>query len=182
MSSQRDTPAGHRAGWRLQQSYREGLPAIFYTQTAPTPVNRPGLALFNVELAGDLGLDPDHFEEPAGAAELTGNTLPQGAEPLAQAYPAHATVVHPAQETQIAEGNGARLPAMEQVDGQWRHRGHQSYQNDRIEELHELWTHATPPVSEPGSSTAAHGQGSGTRTGTASVAISWKPGGLLLRP
>ncbi len=89
MSSQRDTPAGHRAGWRLQQSYREGLPAIFYTQTAPTPVNRPGLALFNVELAGDLGLDPDHFEEPAGAAELTGNTLPQGAEPLAQAYAGH---------------------------------------------------------------------------------------------
>lgn len=65
------------------------LPEGFFARLAPTPVARPGLIRVNRALAHDLGLDPAALAAPEGLAILAGNRLPDGAEPLAQAYAGH---------------------------------------------------------------------------------------------
>ena len=49
----------------------------------------PELVVFNVALAKFLGLNPDALKGDEGAAVLSGNRIPDGAEPLAQAYSGH---------------------------------------------------------------------------------------------
>ncbi|MEM1064213.1 MAG: YdiU family protein [Pseudomonadota bacterium] len=65
------------------------LPARFYTKMAPAPVARPKLIKVNHTLARELGLDPVALEGDAGVAALAGNEVPDGADPLAQAYAGH---------------------------------------------------------------------------------------------
>ncbi len=65
------------------------LPARFYARLAPTPVADPSLIALNAPLARDLGLDPDALAAPEGVAALAGNTVPDGADPLAQVYAGH---------------------------------------------------------------------------------------------
>lgn len=65
------------------------LPARFFTRMAATPVAQPRLIRLNVELARDLGLHPEALSGPEGVAVLAGNHVPQGADPLAQAYAGH---------------------------------------------------------------------------------------------
>jgi uncharacterized protein YdiU (UPF0061 family) len=71
----------------FQHSYAK-LPSRFYERIAPTPVAGPELVAFNGDLAADLGLDPSALE-PAAAAVLSGNQLPEDAQPLAMAYAGH---------------------------------------------------------------------------------------------
>ncbi|WP_127903347.1 protein adenylyltransferase SelO [Solirhodobacter olei] len=73
---------------RFDNSYAR-LPDRFYARLAPTPVAAPGLVALNEGLARDLGLDPAALKTPEGLAMLSGNALPEGAEPLAQAYAGH---------------------------------------------------------------------------------------------
>ncbi len=73
------------AGWHLEQSYA-GLPDVFFTRDGPTPVREPKMVVLNRELADGLGLNADLLNDPA---MFTGNTLPAGAQPLAQAYAGH---------------------------------------------------------------------------------------------
>ncbi|MEP0566225.1 MAG: protein adenylyltransferase SelO, partial [Paracoccaceae bacterium] len=56
---------------------------------APTPVADPALIALNEALAGDLGLDAGALSKPDGIAALAGNAIPDGADPLAQAYGGH---------------------------------------------------------------------------------------------
>ena len=72
-----DTPA-----WRLEHSYSR-LPELFFTAVEPTPVAEPRLVIFNHKLAAQLGLPEDD------ATVYTGNQLPPGARPIAQAYAGH---------------------------------------------------------------------------------------------
>ena len=65
------------------------LPDRFYARLAPTPVPGPRLLALNEPLARDLGLDPAALAAPQGVAMLAGNDLPDGAEPIAQAYAGH---------------------------------------------------------------------------------------------
>ncbi len=64
------------------------LPSGFFSPQAPTPVAEPRLLAFNADLAGQLGM-----ADIPGNRELAdifaGNTVPQGAAPLAQAYAGH---------------------------------------------------------------------------------------------
>jgi uncharacterized protein YdiU (UPF0061 family) len=53
------------------------------------PVREPKLVVFNEELARLLGLNPDALKGDEGDAVFSGNRLPEGAEPLAQAYAGH---------------------------------------------------------------------------------------------
>ena len=76
------------AGWRLEHTYAE-LPALFHSQAAPTRVAAPRLVAFNHPLAVGLGLDAEVLAGPEGAAIFAGNTLPEGARPIAQAYAGH---------------------------------------------------------------------------------------------
>ena len=65
------------------------LPERFYSRLAPTPVAAPRLVKLNVELALNLGLDPDALASASGVNILAGNIVAKGAEPLAQAYAGH---------------------------------------------------------------------------------------------
>src|SRR5690606_9285669 len=76
------------AGWRLEHSYAE-LPALFHTPAVPTPVRAPDVVVLNDRLALDLGLDPAVLTGDEGAAILSGNRLPDGTRPIAQAYAGH---------------------------------------------------------------------------------------------
>jgi len=58
------------------------LPSQMFSKVAPTPVAAPNLLAFNDILANSLGLMPD-------AALWSGNAIPDGAEPIAQAYAGH---------------------------------------------------------------------------------------------
>ena len=61
----------------------------FYTPWRPVAAPAPRLLFFNRSLAAELGLDVASLDEPALAETFAGNTLPDGAEPLAQAYAGH---------------------------------------------------------------------------------------------
>lgn len=76
------------AGWNLEHSYAE-LPQAFYTIQNAVPVHSPELIILNKTLAASLGLQADALESDEGAAIFAGNTLPDGARPLAQAYAGH---------------------------------------------------------------------------------------------
>ena len=79
---------GQMAGWRLEHTYSE-LPQLFHAKAAPASVREPRLVVFNRPLAVMLGLDPDELARPEGAAIFAGNALPEGAQPIAQAYAGH---------------------------------------------------------------------------------------------
>src|SRR5258708_39686111 len=65
------------------------LPERFFARLAPTPVPAPRLIRLNDDLARHLGIDPDRLAAPDGGEMLSGNRLPEGAEPLAVAYAGH---------------------------------------------------------------------------------------------
>ncbi len=76
------------AGWRFDNSYAR-LPESFYARLRPVAVRAPRLVLLNRPLAGSLGLNPEALAGDDGAAVFTGNRIPEGAEPIAQAYAGH---------------------------------------------------------------------------------------------
>ncbi len=65
------------------------LPERFYSRLAPTPVEKPALVRVNAPLARELGIDPDALASEAGLNVLAGNAVPEGADPIAQAYAGH---------------------------------------------------------------------------------------------
>jgi len=75
-------------GWNFQNSYIK-LPPIFYTWQEPTPVASPKLVIFNEPLAEELNLDNEALQTEEGIATFAGNHIPEGAEPIAQAYAGH---------------------------------------------------------------------------------------------
>jgi protein adenylyltransferase len=75
-------------GWRLEHTYTE-LPTLFYSESEPTPVPEPRIAVLNRHLATTLGLDPEALDSQEGARIFAGNVLPDGARPIAQGYAGH---------------------------------------------------------------------------------------------
>ena len=65
------------------------LPERFFARVNPSPVAAPRLIKLNVELARNLGLDPDALTSAQGLEILAGNQVAEGAEPLAIAYAGH---------------------------------------------------------------------------------------------
>ncbi|MGV3662460.1 MAG: protein adenylyltransferase SelO [Prosthecobacter sp.] len=74
------------SGWNLEHSYAR-LPAMLHEHLDPTPVREPRMVVFNHALAESLGLNSAALAERP--ALFAGNELPEGAEPLAQAYAGH---------------------------------------------------------------------------------------------
>ena len=60
-----------------------------YAAAKPASAPAPALLYLNRALAAELGLDTSALSSPDGTALLAGNVLPEGAEPLAQAYAGH---------------------------------------------------------------------------------------------
>ncbi|WP_445003456.1 protein adenylyltransferase SelO [Halomonas mongoliensis] len=65
------------------------LPEHFFERFDPVSVPAPRLVAFNRPLAEALGFDLDAFDEARAAEWFSGNVLPEGAEPVAQAYAGH---------------------------------------------------------------------------------------------
>jgi uncharacterized protein YdiU (UPF0061 family) len=75
-------------GWQFDNSYAR-LPEPFYVRMNPVPVRAPELVVFNTALAQFLGLNPDDLKDGEGTAVFSGNRIPEGADPIAQAYAGH---------------------------------------------------------------------------------------------
>lgn len=65
------------------------LPDGFFARQAPEPVSAPGLLALNEPLARSLGMNVALLRSDAGIAMLAGNTVPDGAQPIAMAYAGH---------------------------------------------------------------------------------------------
>jgi uncharacterized protein YdiU (UPF0061 family) len=76
------------ARFAFDNSYARDLPG-FYAPWQPESVREPLLLFFNRDLAAELDLDLTELDDAALAALFSGNTLPAGAAPIAQAYAGH---------------------------------------------------------------------------------------------
>ena len=77
-----------KIGWRFDNSYAR-LPRMMLSQLAPVPVQMPKLIILNHSLSEELGLDFSVLADEHVASMFAGNVLPQGSEPIAQAYAGH---------------------------------------------------------------------------------------------
>lgn len=76
------------AGWRFAHSYTQ-LSDVFYARSRPVPFSKPSLYILNRQLVLELGLNFDRFPEAELARLFTGQQIPNGADPIAQAYAGH---------------------------------------------------------------------------------------------
>ncbi len=84
------------SGWKLGQSWRE-LPQEFWADATPTPPPAPALVIFNAPVAQDLGIVLAQPKATSSTQDLvdtaaqifSGQILPPGSRPLAQAYAGH---------------------------------------------------------------------------------------------
>jgi serine/tyrosine/threonine adenylyltransferase len=65
------------------------LPEQFWRKAAPVPVAEPRFLIKNTELATQLGLPPDIFDQPETLAALAGNGPWGDVEPVSLAYSGH---------------------------------------------------------------------------------------------
>lgn len=75
-------------GWNLDNSYAR-LPGKMFALSSPSPVHQPKTILFNYKLAEEIGLKFDLDNQEEIAHLFSGNVIPEGAIPLAQAYAGH---------------------------------------------------------------------------------------------
>ena len=87
-SVNREVVGQHPVGWRFDNSYAR-LPDDFFAAAKPSKGDAPRLVILNERLADELGLDLKHLSPEAAASLLAGQELPEGAEPIAQAYAGH---------------------------------------------------------------------------------------------
>ena len=76
------------SGFNFDNTYIH-LPKAFYTELSPVPVRKPEIVIFNAPLATVMGLDFSGISTDVKAALFSGNIMPEGSEPLAQAYAGH---------------------------------------------------------------------------------------------
>lgn len=76
------------AGWNFDNSYAR-LNNLLFTELEPIKVNDPSILFFNKKLAEELSLDFSDFSKKHLASLFSGNQLPVGAHPIAQAYAGH---------------------------------------------------------------------------------------------
>jgi uncharacterized protein YdiU (UPF0061 family) len=91
--SEHDLSKRAAGGWRLEHSYAQ-LPSLLHVAVGPTAVRAPRMVVWNRKLAEELGLGAAAWASAdgagaAGAEIFSGNVLPPGAVPLAQAYAGH---------------------------------------------------------------------------------------------
>ena len=65
------------------------LPERFFSRQKPSSVPEPKLIRLNLELARKLSIDTNWLKSTDGVSILAGNAIPEGAEPIAQAYAGH---------------------------------------------------------------------------------------------
>mgnify|MGYP001422676208 FL=1 len=75
-------------GWHFDNTYLN-LSDAFKEEIKPTPVNNPDLVILNESLASELNLDFSKINKKELAKIFSGNSLPEGANSIAQAYAGH---------------------------------------------------------------------------------------------
>ena len=83
-----ESGASAPANFEFDNSFARELEGCYVPWDAEK-VSEPRLLMFNCELAADLGLNVAALETPLGAEIFSGNRIPEGAKPLAQAYAGH---------------------------------------------------------------------------------------------
>ncbi len=88
--SEMDLSSPEAGCWRLEHSYSR-LPGLLHVAVGPTAVRAPRVVAWNRSLAAELGLEAgsDESRRAKRAEIFSGNELPPGAAPLAQAYAGH---------------------------------------------------------------------------------------------
>ena len=76
------------SGWNLQSSYTQISDKLF-SELKPDAVTNPSTVIVNNELAEKLGLNLKGISEKDLSNLFSGNQLPHGAKPFAQAYAGH---------------------------------------------------------------------------------------------
>jgi uncharacterized protein YdiU (UPF0061 family) len=77
-----------KVGWHFDHSYIK-LPKDFYVEQLPVKVQKPKLILLNEPLLECLGLHKEALNPEAWGNIFSGNTIPEKAYPIAQAYAGH---------------------------------------------------------------------------------------------
>jgi serine/tyrosine/threonine adenylyltransferase len=80
--------SSHRARFAFDNTYARELEG-FYVAWKAAPAAKPSIVKLNRQLAEELRLDPTVLDSEEGAGILSGNEVPEGAMPLAQAYAGH---------------------------------------------------------------------------------------------
>jgi len=75
-------------GWNLEASYQD-LPQKLFSKVHPSPVKDPKIVLYNEDLGKALGLNIKAFDKSETRLIFSGNKIPQGGLPIAQAYAGH---------------------------------------------------------------------------------------------
>ncbi len=75
-------------GWQFDNTYAR-LPDLLFASATPARFPAPRLVLLNSSLARELGLNFDSVPPETVAAIFSGQELPEGAQPIAQAYAGH---------------------------------------------------------------------------------------------
>ena len=76
------------SGWNLQSSYTQISDKLF-SELKPDAVTNPSTVVINNELAKKLGLNLKGISEEDLSNLFSGNSLPHGSKPFAQAYAGH---------------------------------------------------------------------------------------------
>ena len=76
------------SGWNLQSSYTQISDKLF-SELKPDAVTNPSTVIVNNELAEKLGLNLKGISEEDLSNLFSGNSLPHGSKPFAQAYAGH---------------------------------------------------------------------------------------------
>ena len=76
------------SGWNLQSSYTQISDKLF-SELKPDAVTNPSIVIVNNELAEKLGLNLKGISEEDLSNLFSGNSLPHGSKPFAQAYAGH---------------------------------------------------------------------------------------------
>jgi uncharacterized protein YdiU (UPF0061 family) len=82
------TAGGSLVGWHFDNTYSR-LPEVFFTPAKPARFPAPQVGILNYRLAQELGLDLTAMSESSAAALFAGQELPNGSQPIAQAYAGH---------------------------------------------------------------------------------------------
>ena len=78
----------HNGPFNFNNTYTT-LPHVLYTRTTPVRVKNPQPVILNESLATAMNLDFSQMTSQDQGALFAGNQLPEGADPLAQAYAGH---------------------------------------------------------------------------------------------
>jgi uncharacterized protein YdiU (UPF0061 family) len=103
-------------GFVFDNTYARQLEG-FYAPWQAAQVAQPELVIFNRVLATELGLDLEGLDSAVGAAIFSGNQLPFGATPLAQAYAGHQFGNY---SPQLGDGRALLLGEITDTQGQRR--------------------------------------------------------------